>query len=289
MITNRFRNKTVLVVGASGSVGSALSRRLIKIGVKQLFILDQDETGIFDLYQDLRNQGKIDYIMANIREWETIRDVFRKIKPDIVFHAAAYKHVVPMEKYPDEAYKTNIIGTINLIKAAQQVKVQRFIFISSDKAVNPKSVMGKTKEEGEEICLRQKSKTKFIVVRFGNVLASRGSVVPIFQKAIKENRELMVTHRNMKRFVMGIFEAVDLVLRATLIGGGGEIFVLDMGEQMYVRDLAKMMVRLSGKPIEITYGSPGPGEKFYEELMTSEESKRAKKINGMYVIEPPRR
>ena len=279
-----FKNKVVLCTGAAGSIGSALCRKLAQLPLKQLIILDQDETGVFDIYEELKNKCKTEYIIANIREKENIAKLFRKYSPDIVYHAAALKHVALMEKWPEEAYKTNIIGTINLIDAAISTNVQKFIFISSDKAVNPLSVMGKTKKLGEVSCLARNGATKFIVVRFGNVMPSRGSVVPIFQKLIAEGKNLPVTHKRMERYFMGIYDAAMLILKATLLGKGGEVFILDMGESMLISELAKIMVRLSGKDLDIYYTKPAKGEKLTEVLMTKEEKKRAEKIGNLYVI-----
>lgn len=279
------RNKRVLVTGAAGSIGSALARTIVKQCPKQLVILDCDETGIFDLYEELKETRRVDYVIANIRDIQTLLDIFDLYKPQIVYHAAAYKHVVLMERYPEEAQKTNIGGTENVIFAAMYGRVEKFIFISTDKAVNPKCVMGKTKLEGEKMCLEMNNrKTKFIVVRFGNIMASRGSLIPTWNKQIAENKPLTVTHKEMKRYFMGIYEAVDLVLEATRMGKGGEIFVLDMGGQMSISKLARWMIRFSGKPLTIKYTSPKKGEKFTEELMTAEEKKRAKKVGNLYVI-----
>ena len=212
--------------------------------------------------------------------------VFKKYKPDIVYHTAAYKHVVLMERYPLEAEMTNIGGFRNILDSSAMNGVKKLIFISSDKAVNPSSVMGKTKEVGEDMC-REWTEDKLlncIIVRFGNVMASRGSVVPIFQKAITEGKDLIITDRRMKRYFMGIYEAVDLILEATRLGKGGETFVLDMGKPMEILQLAQFMVKLSGKNLKIKFSKANKGEKFDEALMTVDESKRAIKKGKLWII-----
>ena len=231
VLLKHFSNKKILVTGAAGSIGSALCRKLAGLKPKKLILVDQDETGIFDIYEELKGKANVDYVVASIRDSQAIFDTFGMYNPDIVYHAAAYKHVSLMEKYPEEARKTNVDGLQNVIDAAIGVKVKKFVFISSDKAVNPTCEMGRTKKEGEELCLEDKpfGSTKFIVVRFGNVMPSRGSIVPIFQKLITEGKNLTVTDKKMKRYFMGIYDAVRLVLKATVLGKGGEIMVLDMG------------------------------------------------------------
>ena len=277
-MSKNLKNKRVLVVGGAGSIGSALCRKLS--GKVELFILDQNESALFDIWEDTKSH----YILANIKERLCLKDIFYKYKFDIVYHAAAMKHVKVCEDYPFEATKTNVYGTRNLAELAVENRVEKFIFISSDKAVNPTSVMGKTKAEGEKICLGLNGKTKFIVVRFGNVMASVGSVIPIFQKAISENRDLVVTHKKMQRYFMGIYEAVDLILEATRLGKGGEIFVMDMGKPIFITELANLMIKLSGKPLGITYSKASKGEKFEEELMSKEEKEVAKKIGKLWII-----
>lgn len=284
MASNYFKDKVCLITGASGSIGSALAKTLIKLSPKKLIILDQDETGLFDVYEEIKAQGKVEYVIASIREKDSLDLVFTEHTPDIVFHAAAYKHVVLMEKYANEAFKTNVRGTVNLLEVCKKHAVKKFIFISSDKAVNPSSVMGNSKAIGERLCLEDISKTKKIIVRFGNVMPSRGSVVPIFQKQINEGKNLTVTSKFMERYFMGIYDAVKLILKATEIGKGGEIMVLDMGKPILIEDLAKLMIKISGKPLEIEYSKPSKGEKYKEELMTSAEKKRAHKVGDLYVI-----
>src|SRR3990167_3750985 len=267
-----FSNKTVLVTGAAGSIGGGLSRTIAKLKPKLLVLLDNNESGLFDIYEELKEQCDVDYVIGDIRDLSSIREVFTFFKPNIVYHAAAYEN--------------NVWGTEVVSMCAKDCGVEKFVLISSDKAVNPVCVMGKTKKECEDMCLRSNNEygTKFIVVRFGNVMASRGSVVPIFQKCIQENKSLPVTHPDMERYWMGIYEAADLVLKATEIGEGGEIFVLDMGVSMKIVDLAKMMIKLSGKPLDIVFTHPNEGEKMSEILMTEEEEKRAVKVDDMWII-----
>lgn len=282
--SSNFIGKTVLVTGAAGSIGSALCRRIIAYQPERLLLLDQDETGLFDIYEELKDKIPCDYIIASIRERENLISLFYEFKPQMVIHAAAYKHVVLMERWPEEAEKTNIFGLQNVIDASLLSDVEKFVFISSDKAVHPHSVMGKTKERGEKICLTANGKTKFTVVRFGNVMPSRGSVVPIFQKQIAEGKNLTVTDKKMRRYFMGIYDAADLILKALFLGNGGEIFILDMGQPMFIKDLAQLMIKLSGKDLSIQYTAAQKGEKFSEQLMTKEEKKRMRKVGHFYVI-----
>ena len=282
------RDKRILILGGAGSIGSALARYIARFKPQRLVILDQDETGLFEVYEDIKSVCNADFVIDSIKDYDALQQAFFSVSPHLVFHVAAYKHVVLMERYPEEAVKTNVEGTKNAINAAINTGVQKFIFISSDKAVYPVSVMGNTKLEGEEMCLNANGKTKFIVVRFGNVMPSQGSVIPIWNKQISENRPLTVTHPKMKRFFMGIYEAVNLILQAARLGKGGEIFILDMGKQIFIEDLAKMMIRISGKDLGIAYTKPGLGEKFKERLMTRDEGSRAKKTGNLYVI-PSRR
>ena len=286
------RNKIILVTGASGSIGSALSKTLATMKPKLLIILDQDETGIFDLYEEIKNKCFVEYVIGNIRDREAMDYLFSHFKPDLIFHCAAYKHIVLMEKWKSEAYKTNILGLSNMVELAIQYGTKKFIFISSDKSVNPSSVMGQTKARGEEICLKSNGTTKFVVVRFGNVMPSRGSVVPIFQKQISENKDLTVTGKKMRRYFMGIYDAVNLVIRASQIGKGGEIFLLDMGEQIYIQKLAELMIKLSGKPLKVVFTRKKKGEKFHEELYDKKTEKIKKVEKGILLVtknELPRR
>ncbi|MDI6603074.1 MAG: nucleoside-diphosphate sugar epimerase/dehydratase [Patescibacteria group bacterium] len=279
-IENFIRDKRILITGAAGSIGSELSRQVAKFKPSHLIILDQDETGIFNICEELKDKFpklKLSLIIADILDEEKIEQVFSQILPQIVFHAAAYKHVPLMEENPDTAVKNNIFGTKVVAKASIKNEVKNFIFISTDKAVNPTSIMGATKRLGEMICqvLNQKNSTKFISVRFGNVLDSRGSVIPIFREQIKRGGPVEITHPEMKRYFMICPEACLLVMQAGAMGQGGEVFVLDMGKPIKIVDLAREMIRLSGleldKDIPIVFTEPRPGEKFFEEVLTAEE------------------
>ena len=284
MSTSFLKGKKIFISGAAGSIGSALANKVAQQKPKELIIFDQDETALFDLYESLKEICKVRYFIGSVREIGVVESALRATSPQIVYHAAAYKHVVLMEEFPLEAIKTNVMGTNNLFEAAQRFGVEKFVFISSDKAVNPTSVMGKTKLFGEQLCRNYKGKMKCIVVRFGNVMPSRGSVVPIFNKLIKEGKNLPVTSPKMKRYFLGIYDAVKLVLKATEYGKGGETFVLDMGEPLVISELAKIMIKLSGKDLGITYTKPSKGEKFDEELFTKEERSRAVKKDGLYIV-----
>ncbi len=279
-IKNFILNKKVLITGAAGSIGSELSRQIVKFRPSSLLLLDQDETGIFNISKELLTkffQFKIKSLIADIRDKKKIERLFNKFRPDIVFHAAAYKHVPIMEENPDEAVKDNVLGTKIIAEASLEFGAEKFIFISTDKAINPTSVMGATKRVGEMICqsLSQKGATKFISVRFGNVLDSRGSVIPTFKKQIKKGGPVEVTHPDMKRYFMTIPEACLLVMQAGAMGQGGEVFVLDMGKPIKILDLAKEMIKFSGfepdKDIPIVFTKPRLGEKFFEEILTAEE------------------
>jgi FlaA1/EpsC-like NDP-sugar epimerase len=279
-IDNFLQDKIVLVTGAAGSIGSELCRQIAKFRVAALLLLDQDETGIFNISEELEDKfPKIKRIslVADILDEEKMERIFKEFRPQIIFHAAAYKHVPLMEDNPDAAVKNNVFGTKNTAALAIKYAAERFIFISTDKAVNPSSVMGATKRMGEMICqlFNRKNSTKFISVRFGNVLDSRGSVIPIFREKIKRREPIEVTHPEMKRYFMVTGEACLLVMQAGAMGQGGEVFVLDMGNPIKILDLAKEMIRLSGlepdKDIPIVFTEPRPGEKLFEEILTAEE------------------
>lgn len=274
------KNKKALITGGAGSIGSELCRQIAKFNPASLLVLDQDETGIFNISEELKTKFpklKIISLIADIQDKIKIKQIFEKFLPQIVFHAAAYKHVPLMEEHPDEAIKNNVFGVKNLADFSLKYGAEKFIFISTDKAVNPSSVMGATKRVGEMICQasNQKNDTKFISVRFGNVLDSRGSVIPIFREQIKKRGPVEITHPEMKRYFMVTSEACLLVMQAGAMGQGGEVFVLDMGQPVKILDLAKEMIRLSGlepdKDIPIVYTKPRPGEKMFEELLTAEE------------------
>jgi len=266
--------KRVLVTGAAGSIGSELCRQLLKNTSARVYALDFDETGLFELDREL----DIDPIIANIRDQDRLNKIFGKYEPKVVFHAAAYKHVPLMEKFPEEANKTNIEGTRNLILAAKRVPVSKFIFVSSDKAANPTSVMGRTKRRAEEIV----KENGHICVRFGNVLGSRGSIVPIWSKQIEKGEPLTITSPKMKRYFMSIVEACGLILKAGEIGKPGEVLALDMGDPIKIITLAKTMIKLSGKDIEIKTIGVRPGEKMEEVLW--EDGDIIEKREGIWVI-----
>ena len=288
LIEDFIYNKAVLITGAAGSIGSELSKQIAKFKPSLLLLLDQDETGIFNISKEFRNL-RIKSLIVDIRDKEKINQIFKEFKPQIVFHAAAYKHVPLMEMQADEAVKNNIFGTKTVAEAALSQGIEKFVFISTDKAVNPTSVMGATKRIGEMICqsLNQKNSTKFISVRFGNVLNSRGSVIPVFKEQIKKGGPIEVTHSEMKRYFMVTSEAVLLVMQAAAMGQGGEVFVLDMGEPVKILDLAKELIRLSGfepdKDIPIVFTESRPGEKFFEEILTAEEGTIATQNKNIFM------
>ncbi len=282
--------KTVFVAGGAGSIGSVLSLQVAKFNPKKLIILDNNETGVFETREKIKSEfPEVDLTaeVGDICDKRKVDFLLENFKPDIIFHAAAYKHVPLMEEVPEEAAKDNVFGTLNLAELAQKHNVKKFVFISTDKAVKPNSVMGSSKRVGEKICrfLNDRGSTKFISVRFGNVLDSRGSVVPIFREQIKKGGPVTVTHPEMKRYFMTISEASLLVMEAGAIGEGGEVFVLDMGKPVKILDLAREMIKLHGlepdKDIPIVFSGMRPGEKIFEEILNAEEgvvSTESKKI-----------
>lgn len=275
-IQSLINDNVILVTGAGGSIGSELCRQIIKYGPKKLLMLDIYENNLYELELDLKSQFPKDIIqpiIASIRDFQRLEEIFNEYKPSLVFHAAAHKHVPLMEDNPIEAIKNNIFGTKNLIDVSDKYNVKRFVLISTDKAVNPTSIMGATKNICEMLIQdkNQKSNSEFVAVRFGNVIESNGSVIPIFKKQIANGGPVTVTHKDINRFFMTIPEAVGLVLEATTYAKGGEIFVLDMGQPIKIYDLAKTLIKLAGlepeKDIEIKITGLRPGEKLYEELM----------------------
>ena len=274
-----FKNKKIIVTGAAGSIGSELCRQLIQFNLKKLICLDSWENGLFELDSQLKEfpGENCEIIVGNIQDVGKVQSVFAKFKPDFVFHAAAYKHVPMMQSNPDEAIKNNVFGTRNLSEAALKSKAKKFVNISTDKAADPSSIMGTTKLLAEKIVQNANSKnsTKFISVRFGNVLDSQGSVVPIFRKQILNGGPITITDPKMSRYFMTIPEAVQLVLEASILGKGEEIFVLDMGQPVRIEDLARLMIKLSGflpdEEIKIKYIGKRPGEKLSEILSTDRE------------------
>ncbi|MBP2017882.1 FlaA1/EpsC-like NDP-sugar epimerase [Symbiobacterium terraclitae] len=284
--------ETVLVTGAGGSIGSELCRQIAQFGPRRLVLLGHGENSIYDIHLELREKyPDLDLVpvIADVKDKARIDTVFDEFRPGVVFHAAAHKHVPLMEMNPTEAIKNNVFGTLNVAQAADRVGVGRFVMLSSDKAVNPTSVMGATKRAAELVIqwLNRQSKTVFVAVRFGNVLGSRGSVVPLFQRQIAAGGPVTVTDPRMVRYFMTIPEAVQLVIQAGAMGTGGEVFVLDMGEPVKIVDLARDLIRLSGyEPdvdIPIVFTGARPGEKLYEELLTTEEGTRATSHERIFI------
>ena len=280
VVEHYIRDKVVLVTGAGGSIGSEICRQIMRVGPKQLLLLGHGENSIYLINQELKNiykDGPIIPIIADIRDKQQLDQIFTQYNPQVVFHAAAHKHVPLMEIQPMAAVLNNIYGTRNVADVAGRHGVERFVMISTDKAVNPTSVMGATKRVAEKVIISMNDTydTKYITVRFGNVLGSRGSVIPLFKKQIEAGGPVTVTDPEMTRYFMTIPEASQLVLQAGAMGKGGEVFLLDMGEPVKIIDLARNMIRLSGlepdKDIHIKITGLRPGEKKYEELLTSEE------------------
>jgi FlaA1/EpsC-like NDP-sugar epimerase len=280
-ISGELSEKVILVTGAAGSIGSGLVKQIGNYEPKTIILLDQAESALYDLQQELHSKGNqflFDIVIGDIRNYDRLKRVFEFYKPEYVFHAAAYKHVPLMENNPSEAVLTNVKGTKNLVDLAFEYGVHKFVMISTDKAVNPTNVMGASKRVAEIYAQtkNQLGKTRFVTTRFGNVLGSNGSVIPLFQKQIEQGGPLTITDERITRFFMTIPEACQLVLEAGSMGQGGEIFVFDMGKSVKIIDLAKKMIQLSGlelgKDIEIKITGLRPGEKLYEELLASEEN-----------------
>lgn len=287
--------KVVLVTGGGGSIGSELCRQIASYEPRKLLMLDNYENNLYDILNELtKKYPELDLvpIIANVREMNRLDEIFAEYKPNIVFHAAAHKHVPLMESHPEEAIKNNVFGTWNVAHCADKHQAERFVLISTDKAVNPTNVMGATKRIAEMIIqsLNEKSKTEFVAVRFGNVLGSNGSVIPLFKKQIEQGGPVTVTHPDITRFFMTIPEAVQLVIQAGSMAQGGEIFVLDMGQPVKIMDLARNLIRLSGfepnEDIDIEITGLRPGEKLYEELLMNEEGLKATKHNKIFVAKP---
>ncbi|MGB7395597.1 MAG: nucleoside-diphosphate sugar epimerase/dehydratase [Pricia sp.] len=279
-ISEAVRDKVVLVTGGAGSIGSEIVRQVCTYNYKSLIIIDQSESALYDLQQELKQNGYHNFlpIVGDVRDKNRLNNIFQEHKPNIIFHAAAYKHVPLMEYNSYEAIKINIAGTKVVADLALSHNTEKFIFISTDKAVNPTNVMGATKRIAEMYvgCMQQQGKTKFITTRFGNVLGSNGSVIPLFKKQIEKGGPLTVTHEDVTRYFMTIPEASQLVLEAGAMGDGGEIFIFDMGESVKIYDLAKNMIKLSGlrypEDINIKITGLRPGEKLYEELLANGEN-----------------
>lgn len=295
-IAQYIRAKTVLVTGAGGSIGSELCRQILELKPARLIMLDNSENGLFEIENELLEKGlcvELFAELADVRNREKLETIFTKHQPQVVFHAAAYKHVPMMERHPEEAMSNNVNGTRIVAELADKYQAETFIMISTDKAVNPSSIMGASKRIAELVVkdINRNSKTRFAVVRFGNVLGSRGSVVPIFMRQIERGGPVTVTHPDMKRYFMTIPEAVLLVIQAGSMAEGGEIFVLDMGEPIKIDDLARELIQLSGlqadKDIEIVYTGVRPGEKLYEELFTDRESLSATSHERIFISAKP--
>jgi len=280
-ISNELNRKTILVTGAAGSIGSGMVRQIAHYKPSKIVLLDQAESPMYDFQNELQSlfpSLNFEIVIGDIRSYERMERVFEFFNPDYVFHAAAYKHVPLMENNPSEAVMTNVKGTKNLVDLALKYKVHKFVMISTDKAVNPTNVMGASKRIAEIYAqaANEKGTTIFVTTRFGNVLGSNGSVIPLFQRQIEYGGPITVTDEKVTRFFMTIPEACQLVLDAGAMGEGGEIFVFDMGESVRIVDLAKKMIQLSGlelgKDIEIKYTGLRPGEKLFEELLSDEEN-----------------
>ena len=289
------KNKIIMVTGGGGSIGSELCRQIVKYEPKQLVLIDIYENNAYDIQQEIkRHFPEIDLkvLIASVRDEHKMDKIFEQYKPEIVFHAAAHKHVPLMEDSPCEAIKNNVFGTQNVVNLSDKYNVKKFVLISTDKAVNPTNIMGATKRCCEMIVQTKNktSKTEFVAVRFGNVLGSNGSVVPLFKKQIEEGGPVTVTHEEVTRFFMTIPEAVSLVLQASAMAKGGEIFVLDMGEPVKIIDLARNLIKLSGfEPnvdIKIEVTGLRPGEKLYEEVLMDEEGLQKTSNNQIRIGRP---
>ena len=295
-IVNSLNGKVVLVTGAGGSIGSELSRQIASAGPKLLVLFDIYENSIYDLQQELKRQYSslnLEVLIADMTDEARVRDIMQEYHPEVVFHAAAHKHVPLMEDSPNEAIKNNVNGTYILAEEAAKAGVKRFLLISTDKAVNPTNIMGASKRLCEMIIQMMNKKhpnTVYMAVRFGNVLGSNGSVVPLFKKQIAEGGPVTVTHKDIIRYFMTIPEAVSLVLQAEYYAKGGEIFVLDMGEPVKIDEMARNLIKLSGlRPdidIKISYTGLRPGEKLYEELLMDEEGMTKTKNDLIYIGHP---
>ena len=290
------KGKVILVTGGGGSIGSELCRQIATHQPKQLIIVDIYENNAYDIQQELKMkyEDTLDLVVliASIRNKKRLQCIFEKYHPELIYHAAAHKHVPLMEVSPNEAIKNNVFGTLNLVQTADQYQVKRFVQISTDKAVNPTNVMGASKRICEMMIqtFNRRSKTEFVAVRFGNVLGSNGSVIPLFKKQILNGGPVTLTHPDIIRYFMTISEAVSLVLEAGAIAKGGEIFILDMGEPVKIADLAENLIRLSGyvpgRDIQIKYIGLRPGEKLYEELLMEEEGMKDTENSMIHIGKP---
>jgi len=291
--SEKFKNKIVLVTGSAGSIGSELTKQIIIAKPKKIICFDLAETGMFYLENKLKqyNFKNIEYIMGSIQDKNKVEEVIKKYKPDVIFHAAAYKHVPLMEKNVVEAIKNNIFGTKNLIDIGIKYKVKDFVLVSTDKAINPSSVMGATKRVTEKMMYfyNKKNKiTKFTAVRFGNVLSSNGSVVPLFEDQIKRGGPVVITHPEMVRYFMSIEEASQLIIQTWALGQKGEIFVLDMGEPIKIRDLAESLIKaygfIPGQEIKIEFAGKRSGEKLFEEISLDKNKVDNTKHSKIFIV-----
>ncbi|WP_270366261.1 nucleoside-diphosphate sugar epimerase/dehydratase [Microbacterium algeriense] len=268
--------KRVLVTGAGGSIGGELCRQLAQFGPETLIMLDRDESGLQGSQLSISGHGLLDtddVVLADIRDVDSLREVFQRHRPQVVFHAAALKHLPMLEQYPEEAWKTNVLGTRNVLQAALDVDVDTFVNISTDKAANPSSVLGHSKRVAEKLTVwaANTSGRRYLSVRFGNVIGSRGSMLPMFRRLIEAGGPVTVTHPEVTRYFMTISEACQLVVQAGGIGRPGEVLILDMGEPVKILDIAKRMIAMSGEFVEIVYTGLRPGEKLHEELIGADE------------------
>ena len=276
LIAGYITGKRVLVTGAGGSIGSELCRQLSKFGPSELIMLDRDETGLQMAQLGTSGHGLLDtkdVVLADIREGATLEELFAERQPEVVFHAAALKHLPMLEQYPDEAWKTNVLGTLNVLQAARSVGVSTFVNISTDKAANPTSVLGHSKRVAEKLTawMGEETGMRYLSVRFGNVIGSRGSMLPTFRALIEAGGPITVTHPEVTRYFMTIPEACQLVIQAGGIGRSGEILILDMGEPVSILDVAQRMIAMSGKNIEIVFTGLRHGEKLHEVLVGDRE------------------
>lgn len=294
-VSDYLKNKRILVTGAGGTIGSELCRQIIKFHPQKLLMLDIYENNIYELQTELvRTYPNLKHklIIASIRDKERLESIFKENRPEIVFHAAAHKHVPIMESNPTEAIKNNIFGTLNLVECADKYEIEKFVLISTDKAVNPTNIMGATKRVCEMIiqAMNGKSKTQYTAVRFGNVLGSNGSVVPLFLKQIDEGGPITITNKYVTRYFMLVSEAAQLLLQAGAFAKGGEIFVLDMGKPIKIYDLAYALIKQTGyipnKDIKLEITGLRPGEKLREELFAAEESLKETASSKIFYIEP---
>ncbi|MGO1746664.1 MAG: polysaccharide biosynthesis protein [Microbacterium gubbeenense] len=277
LVTEYISGKRVLVTGAGGSIGSELCRQIAAFEPGELIMLDRDETGLQTAQLAISGHGLLhtrDVVLADIRDPAALEQIFADRRPQVVFHAAALKHLPMLEQYPDEAWKTNVLGTLNVLRAAELAQVETFVNVSTDKAANPTSVLGHSKRVAEKLTawMGERAARPYLSVRFGNVLGSRGSLIPIFQNLIQQEKPLTVTHPDATRFFMTIPEACQLVVQAGGIGESGEVLILDMGEPVRILDIAERMIDMSGKPLDIVFTGLREGEKLHEELVGDRET-----------------